>query len=84
MSADERQSKGGLLDEIKKRKRELTEKRKREDEEFSTMINNKVKEQQQRQEICDCDREKSESIVEFVNVLSPDSCGFMCPFAHQR
>ena len=82
MSADEKQSKGGLLDEIEKRKRELAEKRKREDEEFSTMINNMVKEQQQRQEIHD--RENSECIVELVNVSSPDSCGFMCPFAHKH
>ena len=82
MSADEKQSKSGLLDEIEKRKRELAEKRKREDEEFSTMINNMVKEKQQRQEIRD--REKSESIVELVNFSSPDSCGFMCPFAHKH
>ena len=73
MYADEKQSKGGLLDEIEKRKRELAEKRIREDEEFSTMMNNMVKVQQQRQEIRD--REKSESIVELVNVSSPDSCG---------
>ena len=84
MSADEKQSKGGgLLDEIEKRKRELAAKRKQEDEEFSTMINNMVKEQQQRQEIRN--REKSESIVELVNVSSPDSCGFMlCRFAHKH